>query len=306
MVDSDNIKPTIVYVVGYGRSGSTLVDTILNNHEAIFGAGELSFLFRQVAENSNCSCGKRYQDCNFWSQVLGKVYTAFPDMNANDAAYLTRSTEKLHFPFRHPVSYEKLWQITLQSIIEVSDKRIIVDSSKTSRETFNRVLLLMQSSSFNIKIIHLVRDPRAVMWSINRGSNRRLEAGSPAKIFGGVVRGLIGWVVVNSYIERMKSEINLSDLLFLRYEDIVSDPSSQISRIENFIKIDTKDLVDLVEANADFNPGHGVAGNRMRRKGSIHLNKDEEWKTKSPIKIKLLSLLTLPLLKKYGYKRIPL
>ena len=32
----------IIYVAGYGRSGSTLLDMMLASHPAVFGAGEMS------------------------------------------------------------------------------------------------------------------------------------------------------------------------------------------------------------------------------------------------------------------------
>ena len=43
--------PGILYIAGYGRSGSTLLDSLLNDHPSIFGGGEMMWLFQQAAEN---------------------------------------------------------------------------------------------------------------------------------------------------------------------------------------------------------------------------------------------------------------
>ena len=39
------ISPTIIYIAGYGRSGSTVLDIMLGDHPRIFSGGELTYLF---------------------------------------------------------------------------------------------------------------------------------------------------------------------------------------------------------------------------------------------------------------------
>ena len=60
----------VVYVMGAGRSGSTVLDTILNNHEDVIGVGELVHLFIEgSAVKENCSCGEARDTCEIWSSV---------------------------------------------------------------------------------------------------------------------------------------------------------------------------------------------------------------------------------------------
>ena len=50
----------IIYIAGYGRSGSTLLARILGSHENIFTVGELiNFLNLVNIDDSICSCGIR-------------------------------------------------------------------------------------------------------------------------------------------------------------------------------------------------------------------------------------------------------
>ncbi|MEQ9623691.1 sulfotransferase family protein [Coleofasciculus chthonoplastes] len=295
-------KPLLVYIAGYGRSGSTLLDTLLGNHPAIFSAGELSFWFEELLNGSLCSCGKPYHKCEFWQRIINQLHMKIPEFNYEEANCITRNVEKVTFSNKSSINYINLWEITFNSILEVSEKEIIVDSSKSIRKTFRRVNLLTKNLDFEVKVIHLVRDPRAVIWSIQRGSNRLLEAGKPAKIFGGMLRGLIGWILVNGAVEMMRLQIKPSDILFLRYEDIIAEPATQILRVGNFLNIDIETLIKHVEEKSPLNAGHGIAGNRMRRQGLIFFKKDEEWKYKLPQPIRLLSLLPLILFNKYGYK----
>ena len=71
-------KPVrVVYIAGYGRSGTTILDIALGQHSVVMGAGEITALTRHVwQENEYCACGARFvtasfgvQSCNNGSKV---------------------------------------------------------------------------------------------------------------------------------------------------------------------------------------------------------------------------------------------
>ena len=60
----------LVYVLGGGRSGSTLLDTILGNHPTIESVGELSSVLEHGwSDSRQCACGQSAPQCPFWSEV---------------------------------------------------------------------------------------------------------------------------------------------------------------------------------------------------------------------------------------------
>jgi hypothetical protein len=60
-----------VYIMGYGRSGSTLFESILSARHNLNVFGELKYLAeRGVLKNERCSCGSYARDCLFWSLGL--------------------------------------------------------------------------------------------------------------------------------------------------------------------------------------------------------------------------------------------
>ena len=60
----------VLYIAGDGRSGSTLLNIALGNHERVLAMGELCNLHRFVLGQSNwCSCGVPVSDCGFWQSV---------------------------------------------------------------------------------------------------------------------------------------------------------------------------------------------------------------------------------------------
>jgi len=299
--DENHQNISIVYIAGYGRSGSTLLDTILGNHPKIFGGGELTNLFGELIDNNKCSCQKNYYECDFWTQVLHNNKQFSSKENQKKAKQTTLQMESLTNFNQNITDYCDLWRELLKSISEISGKKIIVDSSKTNRKTWNRIFLFGKCG-FNLKIIHLVRDPRAVMWSVIRGCNKRMEAGARStKYPGGMTRGILGWIVSNMSVEFMKYAFPSLDILLVKYEDFVVDPQNELKKIGLFLNVNMECLCKYIEFDLPFESGHGVSGNRMRRKTIIRLKKDAEWIDHLPKYLKTLALISYPLMKKYGY-----
>jgi hypothetical protein len=301
-MDGKSNIPTLVYVAGYGRSGSTLIDSVLGNHPGVFGGGELTCLFQQWMENGTCSCGTSITTCAFWTQVFDRVFQAVPELDCEKAAALTLRTESLTGNRRDVAAYIRLWRATFEAISAVSGRRVIVDSSKSCRLAQFRLPLLARRPGLPVRGIHLVRDPRGVMWSARRGSNRRLENGNASKqLLGGVLRALAGWVYSNAAVELFQRRRPRVRLMRMRYEDMVGEPDQAFERLGGFLGIALDGLVRRVRNGMALDPGHGVAGNRMRRSGPIVFRLDKEWERKLPRYARLLSVAAWPLMSKYHY-----
>ena len=63
-------KPTIVYVGGYGRSGSTILGLLLGQHEACVHFGEFGVIWSALKRNRSCTCGSKLYNCEFWGPLL--------------------------------------------------------------------------------------------------------------------------------------------------------------------------------------------------------------------------------------------
>ena len=60
----------VVYIMGYGRSGSTVLDTVLGNVDGVESVGELANVARSGWRGEEpCACGRLARDCSFWSSV---------------------------------------------------------------------------------------------------------------------------------------------------------------------------------------------------------------------------------------------
>lgn len=296
---------TYVYIGGYGRSGSTILDILLSNHCEIVGTGELTNLFKEASEILN-EDSKYDQDVRvFWRKVLAHNEGQDRRLNFIEKGKLTKKVERLFGTKKpnHVRDYKTIWCEILHNIHNISGKSIILDSSKHSRLSWNRSLLLKRDCSFKLKVIHLVRDPRAVMWSIQRGSNVKLEEGEEPKQIGGIWRGLVGWTIANLGAEYTKLHLSQEDYLLVRYEDIVTKPEESLQQIGRFLGIQVNGVITKLHQEGTLDPGLGISGNRLRRTKTIKLKYDDEWETKLSWFWHCLSQLTWPLKRRYGYHK---
>lgn len=91
-------KINTIYLVGAGRSGTTMLATILNNHPKIFTIGEMHQFLDYVIDDKDCSCGKVLSQCSFWSPILNDLDLSILKNKSNVA--LSNSLEKHHLiPF---------------------------------------------------------------------------------------------------------------------------------------------------------------------------------------------------------------
>jgi len=304
---------SVIYIMGYGRSGSTLLDTILNNHADITSVGALSNFFEWAARNERCACGSAFRQCEFWSLV----YQDFADRMGQELGRYKKVQLAVESQVSLPRSlcgglsaavtseYARMTQCLFESIAQASGTGIIVDSSKSARETSGRAYALKRYTSLDVRLIHLVRDVRGVVWSAigGPGSPERSQSRStPLRAANAVA----GWILANTACLCTAKRLGRDAVLTVRYEDLVLDPTTELGRIGSFLALDMTGLSDRVRSCAPLNVGHNLGGNRLRFSGAITLKPDFEWQSRLPQRYRYLALCAWPFMKKFKYKlRVP-
>lgn len=150
----------LVYIVGMGRSGSTLLDLLLDAHSGIRSLGGVRRLPRAVARDSRCACGNdSMRACGFWTAIdaelrdrLG-IGLADLDVDARDAATFRAHNTAL-----------------FEAAARVAGTDCIVDSSKS----VGRLQRLLALTELDVRPIHIDRDPRGYTYSQRKRKHERL------------------------------------------------------------------------------------------------------------------------------------
>lgn len=167
----------MIYVGGYGRSASTLIDSTTAQQIGALSAGELWTLPYRTPEHE-CSCGLRLGDCNAWS---GAVYHAGPSLRQSmllesHLALLAPLLVLRHLACRSSpgrASYQEYWTSSIGAACSAQETVSVVDSSKTTRRTAGRALAIHASGAAKIeRVIIPIRPVDEVIDSRRAGFER--------------------------------------------------------------------------------------------------------------------------------------
>lgn len=299
----------VLFVGGASRSGSTLLALLLGRIEGIFVAGELRYVWsRGLVQNELCGCGTPFRDCPFWRAVWSEAYGSPARVPVEEIDRLHGSVAGIwSLPkLTSPVSgdrFDGLLQRYVahlrrlhEAIRAVSGARTIVDSSKLP--SYGAVLGRMEGSS--VRVVHLVRDSRAVAFSFMRKRRKpeiHWQDGYMRRF--SPFRSSIDWNVLNLGMEWIRARGIPGDRL--RYEDLVEDPAGELARILGLPDGMGANLLGDHEVSLTEN--HSVAGNPIRfEHGALAIRPDVEWRIRmDPKHLALVTAMTFPLLGRYGY-----
>lgn len=301
-------RTTVLYIAGNGRSGSTILDVVLGQCEGYFAVGEVRRAWNEdVLSDSLCGCGQPFNECTKWKAIFEEAFGGISNVDAERMSRLNWrfcAQKNLLTPSmgRRPSRARRAdleWflgnlSLLYASIQRVSGARVIVDASKWP--LYGHMLGLLPS--VDLKIVHLVRDPRAVAYSWTRVKEFQpgvlLPRQSPFKTTA-------YWLALNPSIRRFWSRTNR--YYFLPYERLVASPRSVVRELLDFAGTPDVATPFIDEHTATLDHTHAVAGNEVRlNRGHVQLRLDSEWRERMPVVSRaLVTAMTLPFLARYGY-----
>lgn len=301
----------VIYVIGVGHSGSTVLDTVLGNHPQIESVGELINLPRSGWTNADyCACGQPGNECQFWSAVHEAWCQLVDDGDVVKYIALAERFERFRDwprliavrrnPSREFQKYALRTQSLFRAIQNTGGQPIIVDSSKHPVRAYALSLV----PGIDLSVIHLVRDARGVAYSNKKAFKKDLVKGLQRdKHPQPAWRSAFLCLERNLQAEWVRKEISPNRSMLVRYEDFMTNPVSTIKRICDLVEIDSKPLIQQVlDKEYSYDVGHTIAGNRLRMAGNMKLRFDEAWKTRlSHRDRRTVEVLTGWLMLRYGY-----
>ena len=303
----------VLYIVGFRRTGSTLLDIVLGSHSEIESTWELARISHCYwIHNRYCSCGKRTYSCPFWSQVrqtwierVGKEGAAeYAKLQEVFHSYRTlpRMLIEKYRPSPQFREYASLNRALFDAIREVSGKPVVLDSSKNRV----RALAFSMTPGIDLHLVHLVRDARGVAASQKKSFQKNERAGiSREHKAQSVWSSSILWVAANLLSEFVCSQLDQSKTVRVRYEDFISAPKYVLDSIGRLVHLDLTEVTEAISAGEAMQVGHNVGGNHLRMKDNVRMEPAVgRWKgALSAREQEVIWLLTGWLMKRYGYKK---
>ena len=299
----------VLYVAGLGRSGSTILANTLGQVEGFFSGGELNFIWKHaLIENRLCGCGKPSGECEFWGPVFDGEFGGQSEELAREMMRLQYSGARTrHIPLMLTEGGRQKIRARLgkfldnmgrlyRAIQSVSGSRVIVDTSKEPAYGY----ALGMVPGVDLRVLHLVRDPRAAAYS---WAKKKPQPDSAEREFmhqKTPTQSAVLWDAWNASIEALWRD---TPKRYLRYEDFVAEPRRSFEQILALVDEEDAELPLEGERAVRLGISHTVSGNPNRfDTGTVELRQDRAWQKQMKLRDRaLVTALTLPLLTRYHY-----
>lgn len=207
----------VVFIIGTGHCGSTLLDLILGSHKSAFNLGELaSLLYRNEigAQHSvERICGICPEHCDFWDRHASTfVMQRYFSNNRRFGSVIRKIS------YFHRSIYDYLFKWT--------DANLLIDSSKKTWWVKRQLHFQHHWRKTQPVLIYVQRDGRAVVNSFLRKYPER-----------GIRDITRDWKRRVNQLNEFYANFSSSQRTIIRYEDLATSPNSVISELCSFLHI---------------------------------------------------------------------
>lgn len=314
---------TVLFISGEGRSGSTIVSSILGDHTNAVEVGELRNIWvRGVQRDELCGCGRPFSRCEFWQQVGNRAFGGWDKASADKVirqgggiarhrhGWLALARKALRLPVSSQTAEWAAYHARVYDAIRaVSGCSVVVDSSKEPAYA----AAIVHGGLTDLRVLHLVRDPRAVAFSFTRKKVRH-EANGSALSQGaaqlmprlGGLRASVAWNLRNLQSQALQLFV---PYLRQRYEGwSIESIEEREQEVQVALRLSLSGAHERDETGSRLYlaGSHSVSGNpsRFERTHAVEVRPDTAWadvpRTWGRMSV---SLLTFPLRVAYGYSR---
>lgn len=297
----------LAYIASPSYSGSTLLTFVLGAHPSVATIGELKWGQIDLA-TYRCSCGELLRECSFWQSVgdavrlrglpfdLARPATDFRcrESGTTDRIMRARVRGAAFEQVRGALTgvapaarrvlpvVREVNRAMIQTILKVKRASVFLDSSKDPV----RLLHLMRTGNYNIRVIQLVRDVRGVANSARK--NEGVEPRFAAK----------EWLRTHGQVDRLRRMLGDDRVERVRYEDLCANPSGVANSLFEFLGLEPIDGEPDIASTENH-----ILGNRMRLSMGDGIRLDEKWRTGlSPADLADIHSVAGKLHQAYGYE----
>lgn len=263
-----------IFIIGSGRSGTTLLRQILSAHPNIHICQEAGFFLGSQFVPSRANT-------NDWMECYFRSYF-FAGLNIDAQVIRKELTEKLGYPVSREYMTDA-YRAIMRCVARKYRKTRYGDKTPLNSLYLERIF----KDFPNATVIHMVRDPRATIYSLSK------------------MPWASGSIIFNTwYYYTQISKIGLygDRILEIRLEDLVTDTKETLERILQFVG---EPWHDAVMRHTEYAPvsdmrRHYWLSDTMR---PVHLPENQWLKKLDPAWIWFIEKFNSRLMKRYGYAK---
>jgi hypothetical protein len=253
--DGDRPPPTVIYVMGAGRSGSTILGVALGNCPEVFYAGELEAWLRRAGIP------------NFRGEARARFWRAVGEQVVADDLFGDESWRALEYSLalfrvrgrtrarRLRSRYRRVCEELYSAVATTAGVTCVVDTSHYPL----RARELRGVTGIRVVLIYLTRNPVSVVASFGRKD----VTNDPKSVLGANAYLMLTHLLSSFVFLRHPADRRL----LVRYEDFVEKPDAMLRKIAAVIGIPAPQL-DL----ARLATGIPFQGNRLLESDQIALH----------------------------------
>jgi len=254
------LSKNIIYIIGSGRSGTTLLDILLGNQSGFFSAGELN----RYPKRNGIPHDSRDRDVDlFWESVKENINIAPQGVKSTSdkLEYHLGWVKKFFVSKKEKELYYRFTSELFSSIDKNSNNpEYIIDSSKYPL----RALLLSKVFNDKISYIYIQRNPDDVVESFQK---KGIEQPTKSRFKAHAYLFIVNFLAFRVLLKLKRKH----KVVTIRYFDLVNEPINTFSEIERNLNVSLHDLHSIWNNNEKFNVGKLFDGNRLRLNNSISI-----------------------------------
>lgn len=306
----------VIFISGLGGSGAALLERLLGQLPGVIALGAVSHLWQRLHEDADCGCGEPWLSCGFWRSVGDAAFGGWEAIDAEAVLALRERVARLrHLPrlaLRRPGpevgEYAGYHRRVYAAASQVAGARVVVDSGGHSSLAW-----CLRETTLDLRVVHLVRDPRAVAHAqtgpaaqsgtarsatIGLPSARAQRPGSGAAVLIAAATAL-RWNAHNTALSLLSRYG--TPVFRLRYEELVAQPAATLQALVRFASVGAaSDLSFVGRDTVTLGPSH--AAGYPPPFTVLPLPRDERWRRDlAPRQRRLVGAVCAPLLPAYGY-----
>jgi len=256
---------TLIYIIGAGRSGTTILDILLGNNDDTISLGEINRYFKRNGVPPKRD--KKDEVYIFWAKIKERLKKQLPDFD-----YLNGLFKRNEFHTRifkslfklNDTEYKKSLRLQYIAVKNQVRQSNLIESSKYPVRALN-ISNYLSTKDLEIKYIYLKKDPISVVSSFQK---KGLEQPAKNFFFANVYYLCVNLlcVFVVFILKRKKHKIST-----LRYEDLILRTEDTFRKLSIDLEVDLRSLENKLVKKEALNTGFLFDGNRIRLRKTLIL-----------------------------------